>query len=155
MSGRVVINGKEVRNPFARVLVGTLGLVFAGLVVAGVLFFVLPIVGVIVTFSVGLVGVLLVCLGVALPILILGGMLFGVVAMPFSLFDRKKKDSKHKRNVKCVAMDGGVIHVTGDNGEEVDISADGIHVKGGDSEVKVSWQGVCVRDGAANRDDGK
>ena len=49
-----------------------------------------------------------------------------------------------------VEIDGASIHVTGDKGEKVNIGPGGVHVKDGDSEVKVSWTGIRVRDGKTN-----
>lgn len=49
-----------------------------------------------------------------------------------------------------VHIDGASIHVTGDKGEVVDIGPGGVYVQDGDSEVKVSWTGIRVRDGKTN-----
>jgi len=46
-----------------------------------------------------------------------------------------------------VEIDGASVHVTGDKGENVNVGPGGVHVKDGDSEVKVDWTGIRVRDG--------
>ncbi len=49
-----------------------------------------------------------------------------------------------------VEIDGVSVHVTGEDGERVDIGPGGIHVRDNDSEVKVSWSGIRIRDGKTN-----
>ena len=49
-----------------------------------------------------------------------------------------------------VEIDGASVHVTGEKGERVDVGPGGVHIKDGDSEVKVSWTGIRVRDGKTN-----
>lgn len=49
-----------------------------------------------------------------------------------------------------IEIDGATIHVTGDEGEKIEVGPGGVHVKDGDSEVKVSWTGIRVRDGKTN-----
>ena len=46
-----------------------------------------------------------------------------------------------------VEIDGASVRIDGDEGEKVRIGPGGLHVKDGESEVKVSWAGVRVVDG--------
>jgi hypothetical protein len=46
-----------------------------------------------------------------------------------------------------VEIDGTVLHVDGQDGEQVRIGPGGLHVKDRDSEVRVSWSGIRVQDG--------
>lgn len=55
--------------------------------------------------------------------------------------------SENGRQKAHVEIDGVSVHVTGDQGETVDIGPGGIYVKDGEDEVKVSWTGVRIRDG--------
>ena len=91
MAIHIVINGTEVRNPAAKALIGMWAVVCAGLVAAVAIFLVLPLVGIVVTLSVGLVGVVLIALGVGIPVLILGGTILGVLLAPFAALRERKK----------------------------------------------------------------
>lgn len=63
------INGKEVENPLLKLIIG---LAVAGLVV----FVILPIIGVVVSFSVGLVILLVPAILIGLPLLVVGSVIF-------------------------------------------------------------------------------
>ncbi len=49
-----------------------------------------------------------------------------------------------------VEINGASIHVSDGKGETVNVGPGGVHVKDGDSEVKISWTGIRVRDGTTN-----
>ena len=55
MATRIIINGKEVTNPFTRVLLILSAIFITALVTAGVIFILLPIIGIAVTLSVGFI----------------------------------------------------------------------------------------------------
>jgi hypothetical protein len=55
--------------------------------------------------------------------------------------------SENQSKKTHVEIEGASLHVTGDQGETVDIGPGGIYVKDGEDEVKVSWTGVRIRDG--------
>jgi uncharacterized RDD family membrane protein YckC len=88
---RIVINGKEVTNPVVRALFGMFALLVVGVIAALAIFLILPLVGIVVTVSVGLVGVLLVALGVGIPLMILGGTLIGALLTPFAVLRERSK----------------------------------------------------------------
>lgn len=95
MDSRVVIKGKEITNPFAKAVI----LIFAVLVVGGIaafiLFLVLPLVGIIVSLSLGLVAVFLIGLGVGIPLILIGCALVGAIITPFAVLrDRLRGKSK-------------------------------------------------------------
>lgn len=54
MATRVMLNGKEVTNPATRVMIAATVVAFVGLVLAALLFVVLPLVGVVVSAGVGI-----------------------------------------------------------------------------------------------------
>ena len=84
MGPNIVINGKEVKNPLFRVLI-SIGAILFSLLVAGLtVFLVLPLVGVIVSTTIGVVIVVLVALVIGIPILILVGWIIGLFLKPFA-----------------------------------------------------------------------
>ena len=84
MGPKIVINEKEVKNPIFRVLI-SIGAILFSLLVAGLtVFLVLPLVGVIVSTTIGVVIVVLVALAIGIPILILVGWIIGVFLKPFA-----------------------------------------------------------------------
>lgn len=97
MATRIVINGKEITNPAVKAAVGTTAVLFAGLIAAAIIFLVLPLVGIVVTLTVGLVGVILVALGVGIPIVILAGTFFGVLLAPFGILRGRKGSKKFRQ----------------------------------------------------------
>lgn len=91
MAVHIDIKGREVTNPVAKALIGIGAILFSGLVAAAVIFIILPLVGVFVTLSVGLVGVVLVALGVGIPVLILGRVILRVLLAPFTALRGRSK----------------------------------------------------------------
>jgi hypothetical protein len=91
MSAHIIINGKEVTHPAARMLIKMGAVLLAGLVAAAVVFMVLPLVGIAVTLSVGLVGVVLIGLGIGLPLIILGSTVLGALLTPLAALKERRK----------------------------------------------------------------
>jgi hypothetical protein len=71
MNTRIIINGKEVTNPFARFLLVLGAIIIAALVTVGVIFILLPLIGVAVTLSVGFVLIFVVATIVSVAALVL------------------------------------------------------------------------------------
>ena len=97
MSGRIVINGREVKNPVARFLIKAAAVLVAAAIVILVLVVVLPVVGVVVAGAVGIALAAAVLAIVAVPIFMVGGPLVGIILAPFSilfrgLFGRRTRD---------------------------------------------------------------
>ena len=55
MNTRIIINGREISNPFIRLLLILGAIVFAALVAAVVIFILLPVIGIAVTLSFGFI----------------------------------------------------------------------------------------------------
>jgi len=91
MSARIIVNGKEITNPFAKAVIGIFAVLLAGGITALILFLVLPLVGIIVSLSVGLVAVVLIGLGIGLPLVLAGGVLVGAIMTPFAILKKKLK----------------------------------------------------------------
>ena len=92
MSGRIVINGREVTNPLARAAVAGLAVLFALAIVGIVLLIVLPLVGLTVGLAFTIVGIALVLAGVVVPLIMLGSGLFAAITAPFhALAERRRK----------------------------------------------------------------
>jgi len=66
----VIINGKEVTNPIAKWTILISAMVIGGLIAVGVIFLVLPIIGIVLTLSVAILSVFLVALGIGILVLI-------------------------------------------------------------------------------------
>lgn len=66
------INGKEIENPLLKIII-------ALAVVGLVLFIILPLLGVVLSFSVGLVVFLVPAIIIGIPLLVLGGLLFPIL----------------------------------------------------------------------------
>ena len=58
MNTQIIINGKQVTNPFTRLMVIVGAIIIAALVAAFVIFILLPLIGVAVTLSVGFIVIL-------------------------------------------------------------------------------------------------
>ena len=71
MNTRIIINGREVSNPFVRMLLIFAAIVFAALVTAFVIFILLPIIGVAVTLSVGFVVIFIIAMMASVAALVL------------------------------------------------------------------------------------
>lgn len=84
MSTRIVINGKEVKSPLAKALVGFLGFVVLAALASVLVFLFLPLLGIAVTAAVGVVIVLFIALVFALPLLMFWGVLAGAILGPFA-----------------------------------------------------------------------
>ena len=86
MAIRIVINEREVTNPWVRLLIALSTLLVAGIFGAFVIFVVLPLIGIAVTLTLGLIGVFLLALVIAIPLLIGGallGALLSILSSPF------------------------------------------------------------------------
>lgn len=81
----MVIGGREVKNPFLKGLIAVLAVVFAIGLVALVLFIVLPVVGIVVTSALLIVGAVLIFLLIALPIFLLVALVGGVTLSGWGL----------------------------------------------------------------------
>ncbi len=99
MKKKIHIDTKDIKNPFLRSLIAIFAILLAGGIVALVLFIVLPLVGVAVTFSIGLVGIVLIVLGIGLPVLILAGTIFGAIMTPFIALARAIKRKTKRRDI--------------------------------------------------------
>ena len=84
MGPKIVINDKEVKNPLFRVLISIGAILFSVFVAGLTVFIVLPLVGVVVSTTIGVVIVVLVVLAIGIPILILVGWIIGVFLKPFA-----------------------------------------------------------------------
>ena len=71
MNTRIIINGREVSNPFVRMLLILGAIVFAALVTAFVIFILLPIIGVAVTLSVGFIVIFIIAMMASVAALVL------------------------------------------------------------------------------------
>jgi ABC-type transport system involved in cytochrome c biogenesis permease component len=89
---RIVINDHEVTNPVARAAIAGLAVLFALAIVGLVLLVILPLVGLTVGLAFTVVGVALIVAGVLVPVVMLGGTLFAVIAAPFrALADNRRR----------------------------------------------------------------
>jgi len=77
MTTQVIINGKEVTNPFAKAGLAFVAILIAALVTSVVVFVLLPIIGVAVTLSVGLIAIFLVSTIMGIMALAFGAVLLG------------------------------------------------------------------------------
>lgn len=71
MNTRIIINGKEVSNPYTRILLIPGAIIIAALVTAIVIFVLLPIIGIAVTLSVGFIVIFIVAIMASVAVLIL------------------------------------------------------------------------------------
>ena len=71
MNTRIIINGKEVSNPFIRFLLILGAIIFAALVAAVVIFILLPVIGIAVTLSFGLIVIFIVAIMASIVSLVL------------------------------------------------------------------------------------
>lgn len=49
-----------------------------------------------------------------------------------------------------IDIDGGSVSINGDDGEKVYVGPGGVHIRDGDSEVKVGWTGIRIKDENTN-----
>ena len=71
MYTRIIINGKEVSNPFVRILLILGAIIVAALVAAIVIFILLPVIGIAVTLSLGFIGIFIVAMMASVVSLVL------------------------------------------------------------------------------------
>ena len=93
MTIRIVVNGNEVTNPFAKALLVFGAIIIAALVAALVIFVLFPIIGIAVTLSVGFIVICIVATIVGITTLAFGaailGLLFG--ATEFRVENTRKR----------------------------------------------------------------
>jgi hypothetical protein len=93
MTIRIVINGNEVTNPFAKAFLVFGAVIVAAITTALVIFVLFPIIGIVVTLSAGFIAICIVATIVGITTLAFGtvmlGLLFGV--MEFRLEHSRKK----------------------------------------------------------------
>ena len=83
MGSRIVFCNREVTNPVAKALICILAIVIVALVLGLVMFVVLPLVGVTIAFSVGLAILIPIAVIFAIPLLMAGGTVLGLILAPF------------------------------------------------------------------------
>jgi len=76
MNTRIIINGKEISNPFVRGLLILGGIIVAALVTAAVIFILLPIIGIAVTLSIGFIAIFFVAIMASVAALVLVTIVF-------------------------------------------------------------------------------
>ncbi len=93
MKTRIIINGKEVTNPFTRFLLIQGAIVIAALVAAVVIFILFPLIGIAVTLSIGFLAIFIVAIMGSVAALILltviSSWLFGSTEFRIERFNRK------------------------------------------------------------------
>lgn len=94
MTTQVVINGKEVTNPIAKATFVFGAILIAALITAVVVFVLLPIIGIAVTLSAGLVAISIVAIIAGIATLITGVALFAWFFGPAELRVKKSRNSK-------------------------------------------------------------
>lgn len=77
MATHIFLNGKEITNPAAKFGIAFTAILFNALVMAVVVFVILPFIGIVVTVSVGFVAIVVVAFLVGFMVLVLGAALFG------------------------------------------------------------------------------
>lgn len=95
MAARIIINGKEITNPFIRTFLIFSAILVTALVMAGVIFVLLPIIGIAVSLSVGFIVIFIVASlasVVALTLFTLvSAWLFGAFEFRIERFRRRKQ----------------------------------------------------------------
>lgn len=93
MTTHIIINGREVSNPLARWLIIIAGIASAFAFSAALIFFILPLIGLTLTFTIGLVLAIFFALLVVLPLLAAISVWIGLLSIPLhilrGLFGRK------------------------------------------------------------------
>ena len=94
MATKIIINGKEITNPFAKALLIFGAIVVAAMVTAVVIFVLLPIIGVAVTLSVGFIVIFIVATIVSVATLalvtIISAWLFGAAEFRIERSHKRK-----------------------------------------------------------------
>ena len=91
MSTQVIINGKEITNPAAKASLVLGAILIAALITALIVFVLLPLVGVAVTLSVGLVAILFIASLIGIVSLLFGATLFGWLFGPMQFRFKKQR----------------------------------------------------------------
>ena len=78
----IEINGKRITNPLILFVIGISAVFFVGIIAALVIFLILPLAGVVLTFSVGLTIVVLLAVLVGLPFIILFKIILWILLKP-------------------------------------------------------------------------
>lgn len=78
MTARIVINDREINNPFARLAIIFASMLVAGLVMAGVVFVILPLVGITVALSISFVFAIVVASMFGVLVLLVFSMLYAL-----------------------------------------------------------------------------
>lgn len=86
----VKVNDKEIENPALKMLIALSAFIIVGIVSAFVIFFVLPLLSIVVGLGVGLLCALIIGLGVAVAVFLVGGGLLG--ALVATAIGHKRKD---------------------------------------------------------------
>lgn len=79
MTIQIVVNGKEVTNPFAKAFLAFGAIIIAALVAALVIFVLLPVIGVAVTLSAGFIVICIVSIIVGITTLVFGAAMLGLL----------------------------------------------------------------------------
>ncbi|MDH5180766.1 MAG: hypothetical protein OEZ39_02205 [Gammaproteobacteria bacterium] len=85
MGSRMYVNGREVTNPAARWLIVAVGISFALAVSWAFIFIILPIIGLTLTFTLGLILAVFLGMLVFLPLLAAISVWLGLLSIPFQL----------------------------------------------------------------------
>lgn len=85
MTTQVVINGKEITNPAAKISLAFGAILIASLIIALIVFVLLPLIGITVTLSVGFVAIFTIATLIGMTILLFGTLIFGWLFGPTKL----------------------------------------------------------------------
>ena len=95
MTTRIIINGKEVSNPFTRTLLILAAIIVTALAAALVIFVLFPVIGIAVTLSVGVIAIVILATMVSVVVLLLitfiSSWLFGSAEFRIEKFHRRPK----------------------------------------------------------------
>ena len=89
-NGKCTFNGREIKSPALRLVLGIISVLVAALIVALVLAVLLPLFGPPIDLSVGLYVALVIAVLVILPTLLAGSLLTGIVSGSIDLFSTSK-----------------------------------------------------------------
>ena len=94
MTMHIVLNGREVSSPTAKFGISFAVILVASLVTAAVVFVLLPLIGIAVTLSVGLVAIMVVAAMTGLIALVLGSLLYAALVGPVELFIERMRQRR-------------------------------------------------------------
>lgn len=94
MTMHIVLNGREVTSPAAKFGISVAAVLGAALVTAAVVFILLPLIGVAVTLSMGLVAILLVAVLAGIAVVVLSSFLYASLVGPVELLVEKMRRRK-------------------------------------------------------------